>query len=118
MWHYQMGCTYATTKICEGWREASKCLTTTSNVMGVPGRVRPPHIADYNPHGPPVMIHPVQHPVQNPAVTGRNSKSASDRNFALVQYLLLTMVIGWLDVALVANLCCICRKAIGVSDPV
>uniref|UniRef100_A0A182W050 Uncharacterized protein n=1 Tax=Anopheles minimus TaxID=112268 RepID=A0A182W050_9DIPT len=92
MWHYQMGCTYLTTKICEGWRAASKCLTTTSNVMGVPGRVRVPHIADYNPHGPPVMIHPVQ-----TSVTGmkRSSKSNSGRNDAIVEYLLLTMVVGW-----------------------
>ncbi|XP_050071725.1 uncharacterized protein LOC126559597 [Anopheles maculipalpis] len=97
MWHYQMGCTYATTKICEGWRAASKCLTTASNVMGVPGRVKPPHIADYNPHGPPFILHPVQqsHPVQYPAATGRNSKSGSERNVMLVQCLVLTMVMGW-----------------------
>ncbi|XP_035892919.1 uncharacterized protein LOC118503587 [Anopheles stephensi] len=97
MWHYQMGCTYATTKICEGWRAASKCLTTTSNVMGVPGRVRPPHIADYNPHGPPVMIHPVHqgHPVQHPAATGRNTKSASASNAMAVECLVLAMVVGW-----------------------
>uniref|UniRef100_A0A182LU42 Uncharacterized protein n=1 Tax=Anopheles culicifacies TaxID=139723 RepID=A0A182LU42_9DIPT len=103
MWHYQMGCTYITTKICEGWRAASKCLTTTSNVMGVPGRVQVPRIADYNPHGPPVMIHPhsnngIQqgHPVQ-PVVTGMNRsfKSDSGRNGMLVECLMLTMVVGW-----------------------
>uniref|UniRef100_A0A182N652 Uncharacterized protein n=1 Tax=Anopheles dirus TaxID=7168 RepID=A0A182N652_9DIPT len=58
MWQYQMGCTYATTKICEGWREASKCQTTTSNVMGVPTRAKIPHLADYAPHAPPLIIHP------------------------------------------------------------
>uniref|UniRef100_A0A182JV43 Uncharacterized protein n=1 Tax=Anopheles christyi TaxID=43041 RepID=A0A182JV43_9DIPT len=104
MWHYQMGCTYATTKICEGWRTASKCLTTTSNVMGVPGRVRVPHIADYNPHGPPIQIHPktnnmVQqqggHPVGGAAVpVQRNTKStASGRS--TMECLLLSVVLIW-----------------------
>ncbi|XP_052888472.1 uncharacterized protein LOC128296972 [Anopheles moucheti] len=87
MWHYQMGCTYTNTKICEGWRAASKCLTTTSNVMGVPGRVPVPHTAVYNPHGPP-----------NGAVTGmkRSSNSAAaSRNAVLVDCIMLTMVVGW-----------------------
>ncbi|XP_053668590.1 uncharacterized protein LOC128718994 [Anopheles marshallii] len=95
MWHYQMGCTYINTKICEGWRAASKCLTTTSNVMGVPGRVKVPHIADYNPHGPPVLPH--TNGVVQPSVTGmkRSSKSASGRSAVLVECLMLTMVVGW-----------------------
>uniref|UniRef100_A0A182RNS7 Uncharacterized protein n=1 Tax=Anopheles funestus TaxID=62324 RepID=A0A182RNS7_ANOFN len=100
IWHYQMGCTYLTTKICEGWRAASKCLTTTSNVMGVPGRVRVPHIADYSPNAPPIMIHPHSNgAVQQgqPAVTGMNRsyKSAAGRNVALMESLVLTMVLYW-----------------------
>uniref|UniRef100_A0A182PKM0 Uncharacterized protein n=1 Tax=Anopheles epiroticus TaxID=199890 RepID=A0A182PKM0_9DIPT len=105
MWHYQMGCTYATTKICEGWRAASKCATTTSNVMGVPGRVRVPHIADYNPNAPPLMIHPLSgHAVQQghvpigaPAVpVPRSTQSAAGRGAAvLLECLLLSAMVGW-----------------------
>ncbi|KFB35535.1 AGAP013105-PA-like protein [Anopheles sinensis] len=60
-WNYEMGCTFATTKICEGWRTAAKCLTVSTNMGGVPTRRKAPvHPvrADYNPQGVPVVIIP------------------------------------------------------------
>uniref|UniRef100_A0A182JDK3 Uncharacterized protein n=1 Tax=Anopheles atroparvus TaxID=41427 RepID=A0A182JDK3_ANOAO len=90
VWSYEMGCTFTTTKICEGWRTASKCRTDTFNMIGVPTRRPAPIRADYNPQGVPLVIlphntsyvvheiKPVQ-PVPPPAVivVHRNYKSAA-----------------------------------------
>uniref|UniRef100_A0A182Q7I4 Uncharacterized protein n=1 Tax=Anopheles farauti TaxID=69004 RepID=A0A182Q7I4_9DIPT len=112
IWQYQMGCTFGTTKICEGWREASRCQTTTSNVMGIPTRARIPHIADYAPNAPPLIIHPhthntvIQHrpagqpvvPIQ-PAVVvvTRNYKPSSGVASSLAtECLLLSVVVAWM----------------------
>ncbi|XP_040160218.1 uncharacterized protein LOC120898437 [Anopheles arabiensis] len=99
MWHYQMGCTYATTKICEGWKTASKCRTTLSNVMGVPGRVKVPLRADYNPNGPPIQIHPRLNGAAAAVPVQRSSKSVASGRSA-IECLFLSLVFGWVATTL------------------
>uniref|UniRef100_A0A182FZ23 Uncharacterized protein n=1 Tax=Anopheles albimanus TaxID=7167 RepID=A0A182FZ23_ANOAL len=75
LWSYHMGCTFTTTKICEGWHVPNKCRTQSAPV---------PKIADYNPHGSPAVLFPhrtethvVHHHAVPPSVVvvTRNSKS-------------------------------------------
>uniref|UniRef100_A0A182IPV2 Uncharacterized protein n=1 Tax=Anopheles atroparvus TaxID=41427 RepID=A0A182IPV2_ANOAO len=60
-WNYEMGCTFASTKICEGWRKAIKCHTGTAKLPSVTVRtvpVRPTPVPPATSQGLQVVIVP------------------------------------------------------------
>ena len=62
--------------------------------MGVPGRVKVPLRADYNPNGPPIQIHPRLNGAAAAVPVQRSSKSVASGRSA-IECLFLSLVFGW-----------------------
>ncbi|XP_049530061.1 uncharacterized protein LOC125948241 [Anopheles darlingi] len=96
LWSYHMGCTYTTTKICEGWHVPNKCRTQSAPV---------PRIADYNPHGSPDVLFPhktethiVHHHGVAPSVVvvTRNGKSNASSHGLHFGSLAAVVLVSWI----------------------